>query len=288
MNNAIQYPGLPEERLPDPPRQQPEKKRKEKILYDERGLIDLPFLLLTVLLVLIGVVMMFSASYASAYAEEGSSTAYFARQGLFALVGIGIMLFVSRVNYQVWRALSFPILAGTIFLLMLVPIFGTEEGGARRWIYLGFTSFQPSEIAKLAVILTFATLMSSYKDKMKTFRYGVLPFAAILGVIALLLVLEPHFSAIIIIFCVGAAMMFLGGTELKWFALGLGVAAVFGFIYLKFMGYASDRIVAWRDPWADASDNGYQIVQSLYAIGSGGLMGLGLGRGRQKYLYLPE
>ena len=173
MNNAIQYPGLPEERLPDPPRQQPEKKRKEKILYDERGLIDLPFLLLTVLLVLIGVVMMFSASYASAYAEEGSSTAYFARQGLFALVGIGIMLFVSRVNYQVWRALSFPILAGTIFLLMLVPIFGTEEGGARRWIYLGFTSFQPSEIAKLAVILTFATLMSSYKDKMKTFRYGV-------------------------------------------------------------------------------------------------------------------
>ena len=108
---------------------------------------------------------------------------------------------------------------------------------------------------------------------MKTFRYGVLPFAAILGVIALLLVLEPHFSAIIIIFCVGAAMMFLGGTELKWF---------------KFMGYASDRIVAWRDPWADASDNGYQIVQSLYAIGSGGLMGLGLGRGRQKYLYLPE
>ncbi|HIR10076.1 MAG TPA: FtsW/RodA/SpoVE family cell cycle protein, partial [Candidatus Avoscillospira stercoripullorum] len=125
-------------------------------------------------------------------------------------------------------------------------------------------------------------------DKMKTFRYGVLPFAAILGVIALLLVLEPHFSAIIIIFCVGAAMMFLGGTELKWFALGLGVAAVFGFIYLKFMGYASDRIVAWQDPWADASDNGYQIVQSLYAIGSGGLMGLGLGRGRQKYLYLPE
>src|SRR5699024_3665252 len=184
--------------------------------------------------------------------------------------------------------LSFPILAGTIFLLMLVPIFGTEEGGARRWIYLGFTSFQPSEIAKLAVILTFATLMSSYKDKMKTFRYGVLPFAAILGVIALLLVLEPHLSAIIIIFSVGAAMMFLGGTELKWFALGLGVAALFGFIYLKFMGYASDRIVAWRDPWADASDNGYQIVQSLYAIGSGGLMGLGLGRGRQKYLYLPE
>ncbi len=288
MNNAIQYPGLPEERLPDPPQTQPEKKRKEKILYDERGLIDLPFLLLTVLLVLIGVIMMFSASYASAYADEGSSTAYFARQGLFALVGIGIMLFVSRLNYQMWRALSFPIMAGAIFLLMLVPIFGTKENGARRWIYLGFTSFQPSEVAKLAVVLTFATLMSSYKDKMKTFRYGVLPFAAILGAIALLLALEPHLSAIIIIFSVGGVMMFLGGTELKWFGLAIGVAALFAFIYLKFMGYASDRIVAWRDPWADASNDGYQIVQSLYAIGSGGLMGLGLGKGRQKYLYLPE
>ena len=245
MNNAIQYPGPVCERLPDPPAPQPEKRKKEKILYDERGLLDLPFLLLTVLLVLIGVVMMFSASYASAYVEEGSSTAYFARQGLFALVGIGIMLFVSRLNYQMWRALSFPIMAGTIFLLMLVPIFGTEENGARRWIYLGFTSFQPSEIAKLAVILTFATLMSSYKDKMKTFRHGVVPFVAILAVIALLLALEPHFSAIIIIFCVGGAMMFLGGTDLKWFGLAIVVAGLFGFIYLKFMGYASDRIVAW-------------------------------------------
>ncbi len=285
MNNAIQYPQPQGDRLPEP---QPAAKQREKIILDERGMVDMPFLLLTVLLVVIGVVMMFSASYAAAYIDEGSSTAYFARQGLFAVVGIGIMLFVSRLNYQMWRALSFPIMIGTVVLLMLVPLIGTKEGGARRWIYLGFTSFQPSEVAKLAVILTFATLMSAYKDRMKTFRYGVLPFAAILGAIALLLVLEPHFSAIIIIFAVGASMMFLGGTQLRWFGIGLGVVALFAVIYLNFMGYASDRITAWRDPWADPGDAGYQIIQSLYAIGSGGLMGLGLGRSRQKYLYLPE
>ncbi len=285
MNNAIQYPQPQGDRLPEP---QPAAKQREKIILDERGMVDMPFLLLTVLLVVIGVVMMFSASYAAAYIDEGSSTAYFARQGLFAVVGIGIMLFVSRLNYQMWRALSFPIMIGTVVLLMLVPLIGIKEGGARRWIYLGFTSFQPSEVAKLAVILTFATLMSAYKDRMKTFRYGVLPFAAILGAIALLLVLEPHFSATIIIFAVGASMMFLGGTQLRWFGIGLGVVALFAVIYLNFMGYASDRITAWRDPWADPGDAGYQIIQSLYAIGSGGLMGLGLGRSRQKYLYLPD
>lgn len=288
MNNAIQYPQPKGETLPEPQLPSQGKAPKEKIILDERGMMDMPFLLLTVLLSVIGVLTLFSASYVKAYVSEGSSTAYFARQGLFAVVGIGIMLFVSRLNYQMWRALSFPILAGTVFLLMLVPLIGIKEGGAKRWIYLGFTSFQPSEIAKLAVILTFATLMSAYKDRMKTFRYGVLPFAVILGVIALLLVLEPHLSAIIIIFAVGAAMMFLGGTQLRWFGIGLAVVGLFAVVYLKFMGYASERIVAWRDPWADPGDAGYQIIQSLYAIGSGGLMGLGIGRSRQKYLYLPE
>ena len=284
-SNAIEYPQPQGKTLPEP---QVEQKPKEKIILDERGMIDMPFLLLTVLLVVIGVVMMFSASYAAAYIDEGSSTAYFARQAMFAVVGIGIMLFVSRLNYQMWRALSFPIMIGTVVLLMLVPLIGTREGGARRWIYLGFTSFQPSEVAKLAVILTFATLMSAYKDKMKTFRYGVLPFVAILAVIALLLALEPHFSAIIIIVAVGAAMMFLGGTQLRWFGVGLAAVLVFALLYLNVMDYASSRITAWQDPWSDPSDDGYQIIQSLYAIGSGGLMGLGLGRSRQKYLYLPE
>jgi len=283
MNNAIEFPR--ENRLPDPePQQAP---RKQKIIMDERGMIDMPFLLITVILVLIGVIMMFSASYASAYATEDSSTYYFARQGMFAAVGIGIMLFVSRLNYQMWRFLSFPILGVTMVLMMVTPVFGLTGGGATRWIQLGPLSFQPSEVAKLAVILSFSAMISQYKDKMKTFR-GLLPFVGILGILVLTLIFQKHLSGIVILCAVAAAMLFMGGAQLRWFALGLGAVAVFGFVYLNFMDYASARITAWQDPWSDPQGAGFQIVQSLYAIGSGGLMGLGLGRSRQKYLYLPE
>ena len=283
MNNAIEFPNG--NRLPDPEPQQAPK--KQKIVLDERGMIDMPFLLITVLLVLIGVIMMFSASYASAYAKEDSSTYYFARQGMFAAVGIGIMLFVSRLNYQMWRFLSFPILGVTMVLMMVTPVFGLTGGGATRWIQLGPLSFQPSEVAKLAVILSFAAMISQYKDRMQTFK-GLLPFAGILGILVLTLIFQRHLSGIVIICAVAAAMLFLGGAQLRWFALGIGAVAVFGVIYLNTMGYAAARITAWRDPWSDPQGSGYQIVQSLYAIGSGGLMGLGLGRSRQKYLYLPE
>ena len=204
MNNAIQFPQ--ENRLPDPePQQQPGQ--KPKIILDERGMIDMPFLLLTVLLVLIGVIMMFSASYASAYATEGSSTYYFARQGMFAVVGIGIMLFVSRLNYQMWRALAFPILGVTIVLMMATPIFGLTGGGATRWIQLGPLSFQPSEVAKLAVILSFAAMISQYKDRMKTFR-GLIPIVGILGVMVVALLFQSHLSGIIII-CAVAVSAFM-------------------------------------------------------------------------------
>ena len=212
MNNAIEFPK--ENRLPDPEPQQAAP--KQKILYDERGMIDLPFLLLTVLLVTIGVIMMFSASYASAYATEESSTYYFARQGLFAVVGVGIMLFVSRLNYQMWRALSFPILGVTLFLMMITPIFGLTGGGATRWIQLGPLSFQPSEVAKLAVILSFAAMISQYKDRMQTFR-GLIPFVAILGLMVLTLIFQKHLSGIVIICAVAAAM--LGRSRQKYLYL---------------------------------------------------------------------
>lgn len=266
---------------------QPEEKR-ERILLDERGLLDVPFLALTILLVVIGVLMMFSASYARAYVVKDNGTHYFVRQAIFAVVGIGIMLFVSRVNYQLWRGVSFIVLSVSIFFLLLVPIFGTEEGGAKRWIWIGFTSFQPSELTKLAIVMSFASLMSTYREKMQTFRYGVLPFAAILLVVCVLLALERHFSGILIILAIGASMMFLGGVQLRWFVVGGIAVAAFAAIYLTTMGYASDRVTAWRDPMSDPADTGYQILQSLYAIGSGGLMGLGFGKSRQKYLYLPE
>ena len=286
MNNAIEFPRG--NRLPDPEPQMPkEPVQKQKIILDERGMVDLPFLLITILLVSIGVIMMFSASYASAYSTENSSTFYFARQGLFALVGVGAMLFVSRLNYQMWRYLAFPILGVTMVLMLVTPIFGLTGGGATRWIRIGSFRFQPSEVAKLAIILSFANLIARYKDKMKTFK-GLIPFVGILGVMVLSLVFQRHLSGIVIICGVAAAMLFLGGVQIRWFALGLGAVALFGVIYLSSMGYAADRITAWRDPFSDPQGSGFQIVQSLYAIGSGGLMGLGLGRSRQKYLYLPE
>lgn len=269
------------------PRQ--EKRLRDQIVLDERGMVDMPFMLLTVLLAVIGVIMVFSASYARAYYEEGKATVFFVRQGIFALVGIGAMLFFSRWNYQSWRAIAFPMMAVVVGLLILVPIpgIGMEENGARRWIYIGF-NFQPSEVAKTAVIMVFAAMMAHYKEKMQTFKYGIVPFVAILGVIAGLLALEPHFSAMIIIFSIGAVMMVLGGIKWRWVVV-VGLLAVgVGAAYLALRGYASERITAWLDPWADKSDSSYQILQSLYAIGSGGLMGTGLGRGRQKYLYLPE
>ena len=284
VTRLYEVPQAPEpERLPQQP-----PKTKDKVLLDERGLLDLPFLALTVLLVLIGVVMVFSASYARAYYLTGNSTYYFARQAIFAVVGIGGMLFVSRLNYQLWRSASFIILAVSVVFLMLVPLIGSTANGAKRWIEVAGIRFQPSELAKIAIIMTFSAMISTYRDKMRTFRYGIAPFGAIMIVLCGLVALERHFSCILIMLLLAAAMLFLGGVQIKWFALGGVAVAVFMFVYLKTQGYAGSRITAWRDPASDPTDNGYQILQSLYAIGSGGLMGLGLGKSRQKYLYLPE
>lgn len=256
-----------------------------------RGSIDLPFAALTLLLLTIGVVMVLSASYARAYysAATGHNAAYyFLRQLGFALAGTAAMFVMSRIPMSFYRRMSFPLLAVSALLLLVVPFIGVSQGDAKRWIDLGFTTFQPSEIAKVAVILYFSALICKYKGAMSTFRYGILPFAAVLGVIVGLLVLEPHFSAAIIIIGIGGVMLFLGGVKLRWF-IGVGVTALAALgVIITFFPYASGRISTWLDPFANTSGDGYQIVQSLYSIGSGGLFGLGLGQGRQTYMYLPE
>ncbi|MBP8641117.1 MAG: putative lipid II flippase FtsW [Oscillospiraceae bacterium] len=255
--------------------------------------MDIPFLMLTLLLLAIGVVMVLSASYASAFYDlnnetGGNATYYFARQLIFAVLGIGIMLVASRLPMSLYRRFSFLVLGVAIVLLMAVLVVGTKSNGARRWIIIAGQSIQPSEIAKIGVILAFATLICRYKNLMGTFKYGVMPFGVILVVIVGLLFLEPHLSASIIIIALGAVMMFIGGARLFWFLGGLaGVGGLF-ILAITVLQYSSERISAWRDPFADTGDTGYQIVQSLYAIGSGGLFGLGLGQSRQKYLYLPE
>lgn len=256
-----------------------------------RGGVDQPFAALTLLLLTIGVVMVLSASYARAYYSEATghnAAYYFMRQLGFALAGVGAMYALSLFQMRFYRRMSFIVLAGAVGLLALVPFIGVSQGDAKRWISLGFTTFQPSEIAKIGVILYFAALICKFKGRMRTVRYGILPFAGVLLVVVALLVMEPHFSAAIIIIAIGAVMLFLGGVRLYWFVGALVAAGAALGVVMTFFPYASSRISTWLDPFANTSGNGYQIVQSLYAIGSGGLFGLGLGQGRQKYLYLPE
>ena len=254
------------------------------------GRIDLPFAALTLLLLTMGVVMVLSASYARAYysAATGHNAAYyFLRQLGFAAAGTALMFALSRLPMGFYRRMSFPALAVSLALLALVPVIGVAEGDARRWIDLGFTTFQPSETAKISLILYFSALICTQREKMATFR-GLLPFALVLALVIGLLVLEPHFSAAVIIIAIGGVMLFLGGARLYWFA-AVGLTALAGLaVIMLFFPYASGRIATWLDPFANTSGDGYQIVQSLYSIGSGGLFGLGLGQGRQTYMYLPE
>ena len=259
----------------------------------QRGSFDGSFFFLVMLLLTVGVIMVLSSSFARAYYDPGNVTGgnaayYFVRQLIFAALGTAGMLAASRFPMGFYRRYAWHFMGATLVLLMLVPVIGVKVNGARRWLGIGGLTVQPSELAKIGVILCFAAMICRFRGKMQTFRYGIVPFAAILVLIIGLLVLEPHFSASIIIIAVGGVMMFLGGVKIGWFAGAGGVAAAALGILLMLFPYASGRINTWRDPFSSSSDEGYQIVQSLYTIGSGGLSGLGLGMSRQKYLYLPE
>ena len=284
-----------------PPVKHAEKMRRKAVerkhlLAAKGGRMDVPFLLLTLLLTAIGLVMLFSASFPSAYYETGNPAYYFKRQAIFAVLGLSAMFVVAKVNYQRWRGAARLLLIFSIFLLILViiPHVGITNNGATRWLGIEkvFT-FQPSEIAKLAVIVYFADSISKKREKMLQWREGILPYAIILGVISILMLLEPHLSGTILIVGTGAVMMAVGGMQGWFIGAGIGGVAAVAVLFVKLVesgviSYGASRIAMWHDPWLDMSDGGYQMVQSLIAIGSGGLLGLGLGKGRQKFMYLPE
>ena len=254
--------------------------------------MDLPFLVLVLTLVAFGLVMLYSASYAVALYRRNDAFAYIRPQLLFAAVGLIALYLASRVDYHIYHKLAWPMLGLSLVLLVAV-LFMPEYNGCKRWIVLpGLGTLQPSEIAKFSVILTFSHIISLNHQRMKRFSVGVLPFAAILGVLAVLMLLEPHLSGTLLLFGIGAVLMFVGGTGMRWFALagGLGAAAIAGAVILlpDLVPYAADRLSSWIDPFSDPLGDGHQTIQSLYAIGSGGATGLGLGNSRQKYLYVPE
>ena len=251
--------------------------------------VDYPFLILLITLLAVGLTMLYSASYAQSLYDTGyeSSTRYLQKQGVCAVIGLVAMYFFSRIPARAWKGLAWPVYGVGIVLLLSVLVFGQSVNGAKRWINIAGIPFQPSEIAKFSMILLLARLTRRYGENAADFRHGVLGFGCAMLGLLIPLALEKHLSAIMLMGMVGVVMMFVAGTRAKWLGAGALAAAAFVVIYISFMGYAGDRVTAWLHPEQDPSDTGYQILQSLYAIGSGGLFGLGFGRSRQKYLYLP-
>ena len=256
---------------------------------EDRGRVDAPFLVLILAVLTIGLVMLYSASAPQSAYDTGytDTTRYLQKQALCAVIGLAAMFILSRLPPGVWYGLAWPAYWVSIGLLLMVLLFGRSVNGAKRWIEIAGIQFQPSEIAKFTLILLFARLTKAYDTDAKKFRYGVLGFGAALLGILVPLALEKHLSAILLMGMVAVVMMFVAGTKPKFLLMGAAAAAAFVVVYISFMGYAGDRVTAWLHPEQDPRDTGYQILQSLYAIGSGGLFGLGLGKSRQKYLYLP-
>ena len=249
-----------------------------------------PIFLTTVLLLLgLGLVMLYSASSAQSRFDTGYtvSTKYLQKQAICAVLGLVCMFAFSRISPAFWHRYAYWIYGISIALLLLVLVAGQSANGAKRWISIAGIQFQPSEIAKFAMIVTIARLSRGFGARAAEFRRGVLGYGlAILGILVPL-ALEKHLSAIVLMGMVAVIMMFISGTKPRYLLMGAAGAVLLAAVYVSFMGYAGDRVTAWLHPEADPSDTGYQILQSLYAIGSGGVFGLGFGKSRQKYLYLP-
>ena len=264
--------------------------KEERPLRGQTALnVDIPVLFLLLLILAVGLTMLYSASFAQSEYDTGYaiSTRYLQKQAVCAVIGLAAMAVLSRIPAQFWQKAAWPLYFASIALLLSVLVMGESVNGARRWINIAGLQFQPSEIAKFTMIVLFARLTRGFGSDAKKFRYGVLGFGGALLGILVPLALEKHLSAIMLMGMVAVVMMFIAGTKSKWLLAGARAAVVYVVVYVSLMGYAGDRVTAWLHPEEDPGDTGYQILQSLYAIGSGGLFGLGLGKSRQKYLYLP-
>ena len=296
----------------------PRKAKRDLTIEEQlaRGPIDLPFLTLMMLLLVVGLVMLLSASYPSAYYNldanidtGGNPYYYFQRQLIFTVMGLVAMFIISKIDYQRYRWMSVLVLGAAIVLLLLVftPL-GGRGGGAKRWISLFGIRFQPSEIAKVGIILFFSARLSKRRDQLKepkkwnrrtlAGRIGsfldrigfleLIPYGIALLAVLIPIALQPHMSGMILIVIAAASVLFAAGIRLGWFvAAGTLVIGALTIIITQ-TEYMTDRINSWLDPFSDPSVTGYQVIQSQTAIGSGGLLGVGLGNSKQKYLFLPE
>lgn len=259
--------------------------------------IDKPFCLLIFTLLVFGIVMMFSASYARALAEVGDGYYYVDRQIRSAIIGLVAMILISFLDYHFFQNtwIAYLIFVGTYLVTLVTTFIGSSTADATRWLEIGSFQLQPSEFLKVGFIIIFAFIMSVNFPNFKKWTYSTLPFAIIMGLVILVLVLQRHMSAVMLTAIIGVTMMFVSGMPKKHFFVFIGLAAAGGALLVlykifidKDFGYISDRIQSWRDPLSDPTDKTLQTYNSLIAIGSGGVFGLGFGESRQKYLYLPE
>ncbi|MCL2538968.1 MAG: putative lipid II flippase FtsW [Oscillospiraceae bacterium] len=250
---------------------------------------DAPLLLATLLLVAFGLIMMYSASYASAYYMFGDGMRYIRSQALYAVIGVAAMMLISRINYRILHPFTWLIITVS-YVLLVITLFMPQINDARRWIIIGTFTFQPSELVKFAVILLISHLAAVRPDKMRNFKYGFIQPMTVLAFIILIMGLQPHLSGAIIITALLLLLMVIGGARWQWFVMLGGVGAPLAVLVVlatNRLGYVLSRVNVWLNPLENISE-GYQTFQSLLAIGSGGLMGLGLGNSRQKHLYVPE
>ena len=261
--------------------------------------VDFTLVITVLLLLSLGLVMVLSASSPTALQKYDKSYYFFIRQLIFAVAGLFGMYFVSKIDYRIYQKFYKHAWILSAILLVLVLVIGTDSHGAKRWIGLGFITFQPSELVKFLMIIFYGGILVKDRDELGKFWKGLVKHVLFLAPIIGLLLLEPHVSTSMVIIITCCIMMIMAGCKF-WQFLMSGVIAVGGIgsiatvlyaaidAFKKQFQYIVTRFITFTDPWQDATGDGWQIIQSLYAIGSGGLFGAGLGESKQKYLYLSE
>lgn len=257
-------------------------------MFTKGGRIDLWIFVAVIMLLSLGLVMVFSASSVMGLADAGNPYYYVQRQTILAVVGLVLMFMLMKLDYHVFKPLALPGLVLSFVLLIAVLFVGSGTGGATRWIRIAGFNLQPSEIAKLVMVNYVAVYLSTKRDKARKFFAGLVPILLITGAQFVLILLEPDFgTAVALVFTV-LVVLFAGGVHIGQLAF-IGALAVPAMIYVLMMKeYRVRRLFAFLDPWSDPTDTGWNVIQSLLAIGSGGLFGLGLGKSKQKFSYLPE
>ena len=272
--------------------------KEKKSSFFTRGSADYIIMTVVFLILALGMIMVLSASAPSALSESGNSYSYFKSQARAAVIGLVAMWGLSIFDYRLYKPFSKIIYIVCMVLLVAVAVIGISEGGATRWISIGGFNFQPSEYAKIGFIIFFAAILTEVKknDKITSFKKGfILPLLLLMPIIWAIFVLQNHFSATLLICAVTCIQMFIAGVKLRYFVSvgGVGLAGVLSYLLITNNGtlgtsFRAERIETWLDPFSDPTGAGWQIINSLYAIASGGLFGAGLGESKQKYLYLPE